>query len=171
VSLKPAYRTSSRVESIARRIRKLEGVDDVKYRKLFLRILDRRYKIILRIMLAAGVVLSFLSILLVINTIRLTIYAKRKIIKTMQLVGATRGFIIFPFVIQGFIQGLIAGLISGGLSYILIEVLSRRIPDNILSQIDMPDWFYGAVVGFSSLLGLIGSWISARKFITYKIMN
>ena len=124
----------------------------------------------MKVFFVLGVAILFVSFLLVVNTIRLTIYAKRKVIQIMQLVGATRMFIMLPFLIQGFVQGLIAGVFAGGVSYVLIEIFLKNVPDDMLSKIDMPDWFYLALVGFSCFIGLSGSWFSARKHIKYKVI-
>ncbi len=170
IKLKEEHRTMRGVESVVRKLRQFPEFEDIKYRKTLLNVLERRFKILSQVFLIGGVLLALISILLVINTIRLTIYAKRKLIKTMQLVGATRGFIISPFLIQGFLQGLIAGLFSSFLIYLIVEIIIPQLPDDVIRSVNIPLIFYPLVVFAGCFLGFVGSWISARKYITYKII-
>jgi cell division transport system permease protein len=171
IKLKENYRTTQGVENLVRKLRRFPEFEEVRYRKALLSILERRFKILTQSFLLSGVLLALIAILLVINTIRLTIQAKRKLINTMQLVGATRGFIMSPFLIQGFLQGLIAGLFSSGLIYLLVEVIIPQLPDDVITNVNIPLFFYLLVVFAGCLLGFVGSWISARKYITYKIIT
>ncbi len=171
IKLKENYRTAQGVENLIRKLRKFPEFEEMKYRKTLLNILERRFKILTQAFLLSGILLALISILLVINTIRLTIQAKRKLINTMQLVGATRGFIMTPFLIQGFLQGLIAGLFSSGLIYFLVDVIIPQLPDDVIRSVSIPLPFYSFVVFAGCLLGFVGSWISARKYITYKIIT
>ncbi len=170
IKLKEEFRSSRGVRSVVGKLRTVQEFEDIKYRKSLLEIIERRFKILTRAFLFGGVLLSLISILLIINTIRLTIYAKRRLIRTMQLVGATRGFIMTPFLIQGFLQGLIGGLCSALIIYIGVEIIIPQLPDDLVNAIEMPIIFYPALIFLGCALGLVGSWISARKYITYKII-
>lgn len=170
IKLKEEFRNSRGVRSVVAKLRAIQEFEDIKYRKSLLEIIERRFKLLARAFLSGGILLSLISVLLIINTIRLTIYAKRKLIRTMQLVGATRGFIMMPFLIQGFLQGLIGGLFSALIIYIGVEVIIPQLPDDLLNAVEMPIVFYPALVLLGCVLGLVGSWISARRYITYKII-
>lgn len=170
IKLKEKFRSSDGIRRVIGKLGAIQEFEDIKYRKSLLYIIERRFRLLSRAFLLGGVLLSLISILLIINTIRLTIYAKRKLIGTMQLVGATRGFIMFPFLIQGFLQGLIGGLCSALVIYISVEVIVPQLPDDLLSAVEMPFIFYPALVFLGCVLGFVGSWISARKYITYKII-
>lgn len=87
-------------------------VEDVVYQQSLVELLDANLE---RIGLVAGVfvlLLLFISVVLINNTVRLNVYARRFTIHTMRLVGATRHFIARPFVGQAFFQGLISGAIA-----------------------------------------------------------
>lgn len=87
-------------------------VDDVIYQQSLVELLNANLE---RIGLVAGIfvlLLLFISVVLINNTVRLNVYAKRFTIHTMRLVGATKGFIARPFVGQAFFQGLISGAIA-----------------------------------------------------------
>ncbi len=170
IKLKEEFRSSRGVRSVVGKLRMIQEFEDIKYRKSLLEIIERRFRLLTRAFLFGGILLSLISIFLIINTIRLTIYAKRRLIRTMQLVGATRGFIMMPFLIQGFLQGLIGGLCSALIIYISVEIIIPQLPDDFLSAVEMPIIFYPALIFLGCFLGLVGSWISARKYITYKII-
>ncbi len=170
IRLKEEFRNTHGVRIVVAKLRSIQEFEDIKYRKSLLEIIERRFKLLTRAFLLGGILLSLISVLLIINTIRLTIYAKRKLIKTMQLVGATRGFIMTPFLIQGFLQGLISGLSSALIIYIGVEVIIPQLPDDFLNAIEMPIIFYPVLIFLGCVLGLVGSWVSARRYITYKII-
>ncbi len=171
IKLKEKYRNLRGVDGVIMKLKRMNGVEDIKYRRALLGVLERRFELLSRAFLISGFLLSLISVLLVINTIRLTIYAKRKLIKTMQLVGATRGFIVSPFLIQGFLQGFIGALFSAIVIYLIVEILIPNLPDDVLSNVSMPVLFYPVLVFFGCFLGFVGSWISARKFISDKIIS
>lgn len=170
IRLKESFRTTQGVESVVRKLRKIPNFEDIKYRKLLLGIMERRFHILTYIFFGAGILLSLISVLLIINTIRLTIYAKRKLIKIMQLVGATRGFIMLPFLIQGFLQGLLAGIFSAGIIYVGIKIIVPQLPDDVMSSINVPDLFFPVLILIGCILGFAGSWLSASKYITYRLL-
>ena len=88
------------------------AVDDVVYQQSLVELLNANLE---RIGLIIGVfvlLLLFISVVLINNTVRLNVYAKRFTIHTMRLVGATKGFITRPFVGQAFFQGLISGAVA-----------------------------------------------------------
>jgi cell division transport system permease protein len=125
------------------------------------------------ITLGVGVFITVSSIILVANTIRLAIYAKRKIIQTMKLIGATRSFIRTPFLLEGFLQGLIGGLIASGTIFIIFNYLEQWLTVSVsLSEfVHVQPYYYGVIAGIGCLLGLLGSMISVRRFISEGVGN
>jgi len=110
-----------------------------------------------------------ISIALINNTIRLSVYSKRFLIKSMQLVGATQFFIRRPFVINGIIHGLIAALIAIILLLGILYFSQKEIPEMVnLQEIDL----FLSLFGFVTLLGIIISWLSTylavRKYLKIK---
>ena len=76
----------------------------------------------------SAVVFSILSIVLIDNTIRLAMYSNRFLIKTMQMVGATRGFISKPMNIRAIVNGALAAIISISLIYLIIILFELYLP-------------------------------------------
>ena len=171
IYLKDGYKTSAMAEQIYRQIVSIKGVDDVIYRKQLLELLDQRAMIFLWITFGVGVIITISSLILVANTIRLAIYAKRKIIQTMKLIGATRGFIRTPFLLEGFLQGLIGGIISAGILFFTLAYLEQWLTLEMSELVQAKPYYYAIVVCAGSLLGLFGSMISIRRFIGENVVG
>jgi len=170
VRLLPEYKNSDSAKIIHAALSNIAGVDDVMYRKTLLEILDRRVKIFIGASAAIGVTLLIATIFLVSNTIRLTIYAKRKMITTMKLVGATRQFIRMPFLIEGMLHGLLGGLLSAGFIWSIIYVTQHFISTELSEFFTVELYFYGILIIIGILLGLLGSSWSVKRFISEKIV-
>lgn len=170
VRLESGYKNSDSAQNVYSALMAIDGVDDVVYRKALLEILDRRVKIFIGASVTIGLTLLIAAMFLVSNTIRLTIYAKRKMITTMKLVGATRGFIRMPFLIEGMLHGLLGGGLAAGMIW-SITYLARTFVSVELSEFFTVELYYYAVLmGFGILLGLIGSSWSVKRFISENII-
>jgi cell division transport system permease protein len=99
-------------------------VEDVVYQQSMVELLNSNLERIGYVIGCFTLLLMFVSTVLINNTVRLNIYAKRFVIHTMRLVGATKFFISRPFLGQAFFQGLIAGLIAN--VYLLVTLYIIR---------------------------------------------
>ena len=165
VSLKDGYKTSARVAEVSKAIEGIHGIESVKYRKELLEVIDTRAATLHNLTLGLGVFISLSAILLVSNTIRLAIYAKRQLIRTMELVGATRVFIRVPFLLEGMIQGIVGGILASALLYVLLEYSIRLVSIELAGSLHREPLFYAGVLATGLLLGLIGGIISVMRFI------
>lgn len=171
VFLKGEFRNSARTAEVVKRIKALKGIDDVIYRKDLLEFLDRRIGTAHVVGLALGIIIGLSAIFLVSNTVRLAIYAKRKIIQTMKLVGATRWFVRMPFLLEGLFQGFIGGVLAAGIMYWLLEYAAGLVSDELAEFIHIQVEFYFVVVSSGMILGVFGSFISIRRFIGESVVN
>ena len=116
------------------------------------------------ITLTFGCVFGFLSIFIISNVIRLTLYSRRDLIEIMQLVGAKNIVIKLPYLIEGIFEGIIAGLLTILINYAIYKFGIRFIPEIIFFtplQAIYP-------LFYSITIGLIGSYLSLRRyFVTY----
>jgi len=108
------------------------SVKEVYYQKSVVYLINKNLKKISLVLFGFSILLLFIAVALINNTIRLSIYSKRFIIRTMQLVGATHGFIIGPFIIVGFVQGFISALISIAILYGILVTAQQNIPELLL---------------------------------------
>ncbi len=150
------------------KIKQLDGIDEVSFNQQLLEILQARIQTLIMAGAGLGFIIIFASMLLVFNTIRLTIYAKRSLIKAMKLVGATNGFIRRPFLVEGLIQSIIAAAIASGLIWLFFQyVIPHYIPQFGILSWPYDKWYYliGAIFLLSIVMGYFGSRGAARKFI------
>lgn len=128
VKVKAQYASADSLEMLADRFRSLQFVEEVNVRA---DMVDRINKTMNTLILALSIiaaVLLLISFVLINNTIRLTVYARRFTIHTMKLVGATHSFIRRPFVLSNIVNGIIAGIVADILLAILIYYTSTLDP-------------------------------------------
>lgn len=115
------------------------------------------------------VLLTVIAIALINNTIRLAIYSKRFLIRTMLLVGATQGFIRRPFVMTGILQGIYGAMAACALLIGFIYFLLKEVPD-LLQVVD--EQLFLSLFGLVVLMGIVISWVSTslavRKYLRLK---
>ena len=160
--------TIAQIDSLTRVINRYDEVDDVRFNMALLREIEDRTEIFVIAGSGIGIFIVLVAMILVFNTIRLTIYAKRDLIRAMKLVGATHGFIRRPFLIEGVLQGILAGGLASATIYLLFE---WGIPA-LFPQIGVLSWPYGrwyflagGVVLLAVIMGWFGSRWAARRFI------
>jgi cell division transport system permease protein len=133
-------------------------VKEVVYQKAMINKLNKNTKAVAFFILIFTSALLVVAIVLINNTIRLSIYSQRFLIRTMYLVGATRTFISKPFIFKGFRQGVVAGIIAGIMLAGFLILSTKFIPDLLQLQDEnvLVILFSGIV-----LLGIIISSFSA----------
>jgi len=169
VFMKAEYASPARVEQLARNLRSHYLVEEVVYSPDLVAQLNQNINRIALIMLGFSALLLLISIALINNTIRLSIYSKRFVIKTMQLVGATPGFIRRPFLVNGMLQGILAAFIALLLIGGLIYLVSSEIPDFFMMQdIVIYSQLFGGVVVMGIIISWISTYLAVRKYIRLK---
>lgn len=117
-------------------------------------------------------VLFLISLFIISNTIRLTVYSRRLEISIMKSVGATNNFVRFPFVIEGMILGIVSGVVALGLVWGLYELAINQFGDLLsslnLKAIDFTDYAL-PMLGIFVLIGIVcgvgGSLVTMRKYL------
>lgn len=167
VRMNSAYATSDSLLRFQERVQQWTRVDTVAFEQTVLLNVEKNVRRYSFMGLGAGLLIVLAALLLVGNTVRLTIYARRLLIRTMKLVGATDGFIRRPFLVEGVLQGLVAGIVASLLVWALYVALQGMIPN-----LGSSGWPGGsAIVTLGSLtligvlLGWLASWIAVRRFI------
>lgn len=159
---------SDKVEHLVSRLKGLRGVDEVQYNAALLKVMEANLKTFTFIGGGLALLILLAAVILVYNTIRLTIYAKRDLIRAMKLVGATHSFIRSPFIVEGILQGLIAGTVAVISVFLIFEfAIPFYMADIGTLSWPLGRWYYlvGAMVLLSVLLGWWGSRWAARRFI------
>lgn len=144
------------------------GVEDVKFNQRGLEILEERLQLFVFGGILAGLIIGLTALVLVFNTIRLTIYAKRDLIKAMKLVGATNALIRRPFLVEGMLHGIVASILATGFIWLLFHIfIPYYIPQAGILSWPFGRWYFltGAIFFIAILMGLIGSRWASSKFI------
>lgn len=169
-SLEVTVKRPDMVETAAIAISKMDGVEEAKYGQdviehLFdITRLVRIFGFILMILLAAA------TIFIIANTIRLTVFARRKEIAIMKYVGATDWFIRWPFILEGMVLGLIGGIIAALALRSFYAAMAAKIYSTLTFFPLMPQYPFmhyvaAAIIISGMVIGTIGSAISLKRFL------
>ena len=161
VELEEGYRSTEAIEGLSKVIEGMEGVEEVVYHKRLINLLERYINIALIAYLVLGAIVGVASVVLVSNTIRATIFARREVIEIMKLVGATDGFIRRPFLVEGMTQGVLGGILAAGFLLLFIKGMQFLLSDLILLEKEVPL----LIIVLGGLLGLIGSRLSLNRYL------
>jgi cell division transport system permease protein len=154
----------------------IEGVDEVIYGQNYVQKLFSITAIVGTIAFLIIVVLLLAAIVLIFNTIRLAIHARRKEIEVMKLVGATNWFVRLPFLFEGFFEGFIGSVISVVLLYFLSNYLLIRVEKAIVDTMHIKDlailgnnniilYIYAGLVILGGLIGIFSSGFALKRYI------
>ena len=155
-----AYANTDSIAVLESQLLENTDVKEVYDQKSLIDLINNNIRKIATVLMLVSLILLVIAIALIRNTIRLSIYAKRFLVRSMQLVGATESFIRRPFlksgVSQGFFGGLLADLILVGILY----AVSKRVPDLMLVQ---DTTVLVAILVGVVVLGVILAWFSTRS--------
>ncbi|NUO78650.1 ABC transporter permease [candidate division KSB1 bacterium] len=161
VTLQKSHQNSEAAQRLANQLQALPGVDEVVYRRDLVKLMDKYVGFAIAIDALVGLVIGLGAFFVVINHVRLVVFAKRRVLETMQLVGANRTFITLPFLLQGFVHGLI----GGGLAILFFHLAFRFVLLPYHELLALPAQFYPALGVFGILLGLLAAYIGVRRFV------
>ena len=170
VGLRPEYANADSLAWIAEHLKQDARVEEVAYNPNVVRNMDNAFQRAWLVLgLAAGLLLV-VAIALINNTVRLAIYSRRFLIRTMHLVGATPWFIKRPFLVQSLMQGLVAAVLAIGLLTAMIQVCIRFLPDlgALVDMLAMATVFAGTI-GLGILIALCSTWFAVRRYLRMNI--
>ncbi|MGA0919914.1 MAG: cell division protein FtsX [Gemmatimonadaceae bacterium] len=127
VRLREGFRDPAQVRAVAERLATYDFIDDIRYGEEWVEKLYRLRTIATLVGLTLGSTFALVSIIIIGSTIRMAVLARAREIQVMRLVGATRGFIRAPFLIEGLLKGLLGGVIALGLSFLTYATLGRFV--------------------------------------------
>lgn len=161
------YVSEVKIAEIKRDLMEYDFVDEVLYDKPLIAMLNDNIKKLSFWMLIISGIFTFIAVLLINSSIRLSVYSKRFIIKTMQMVGATKSFIRRPFIWRSVKLGMIGSLVSISGMAVVLYYLNESFPE---LQIIQEELLIGAIFLGIFLLGVIITWISTF-FATQRFLN
>ncbi|MGB0897049.1 MAG: cell division protein FtsX [Flavobacteriaceae bacterium] len=167
VFLNSEFVTLNSLEEIKTELLQKNYIDEVRYDIDLVSLMNKNVKRISFWLIAISAVFAFIAMLLINSSIRLAVYSKRFIIKTMQMVGATKRFIRKPFIWKSIRLGIIGSLIAVVGLVIIAYYLDKNIPE--LQLLAQPTVFAALCTGVV-ILGIVITWISTF-FATQRFLN
>ncbi|MBD1385973.1 cell division protein FtsX [Mucilaginibacter rigui] len=172
IYLKADYANNAGIDKFKAQLLKNPLVKEVKYQQSLVDQMNSNLTSISLIILAFAGIFVILSVALINNTIRLAIYSQRFLIKSMQLVGATKGFIRKPFLLYGIWHGLLGALISIVILIGTLFLANKQIPDLVILQspAEFGMVFLGIVI-LGIFISAFSTFLAVNKFLRLKIYD
>ena len=167
VSFNAAYANSDSLSVIEEQLLKNPNVKEIYYQKSLVNLINQNVKRIGFALIIASIALLFIAIALIRYTLRLSIYAKRFLVRSMLLVGATASYIRRPFIRSGISQGFFGALLADALLVLLLYGLTKRLPE--LTFVQDYRIIIGIFVGII-ILGILLGGFSTRSAL-HKYLN
>lgn len=164
--VKEAWTVPDSLRAMAANLRKDPIVDEVKYNTVVLENIDANMSKVRWVLAGFSALLLIIAVALINNTIRLAIYSKRFLIRTMHLVGATNWFIKRPFIASSLWQGLVASVLAIGLLVGVVQLFVHFVPDiNALVDPLTLAFLLAGVVFMGLLISLVSTWFAVRRYL------
>lgn len=165
VALKPEYVDPAKINEAIQAIKTVPGVIEVKNDSSLMVDVYNNLNRILKWILGFSLLFLVLAIVLINNSIRLKIFSKRFIIKTMQLVGAKRGFILKPFIKEALILGVVGSLIGLAALFGVWFYFTKEIGANFLQDDQNYIWLVILIFGVGILITVLSTIIATWRFL------
>ena len=157
------------LDAFIARLTEVDGVERVSYPALMAERLHTTVNKIRLVLLVFGGALLFISLVLLNNTIRLAIFSKRYLINTMKLVGATKWFIMKPFLGSSVTQGILAGIAASVLFCTAVYGLNEAVPDLLtIARAEEIAVILGAMLAAGVVISVAFTLFALNKFVNMK---
>jgi cell division transport system permease protein len=166
IRLRAEFANNDSMAVLENQLMQISEVQDVYYQKNLVQIINDNVRRISVVLLSISAIILLIAITLINNTIRLSVYSKRLLIKSMQLVGATQGFIRKPFIRRGILQGIIGATLSSVMIGFVLYYLQSYAPD--LVTIKDIDWFlllFAGIFAIAIIFTWLSSYFAVRRFL------
>jgi len=166
IKLKAQYANKDSIAKIENDLRNYEEINEIYFQESLVNKINENIKKIGLGILLFCLLLLLIAITLINNTVRLSIYSKRFIINTMQLVGASRSFIRKPFVLRSILHGIYASLLSVLLLCSLIYLIQKEFIEIIsFNDIEILGILFIFVTIFGVIISYLSTYFSVNKFL------
>ena len=145
---------------IVNKIKSLEGIEEVRYQGSLIKKIERTYAKIMKYFPYLAVVFILVAVLVIYNTVKLSIFARKELINSLKLIGATKIFIKMPFIFEGLIDGIVAAAIASplifgtinGVNYLMNNFTSWNI------QLSIAPILFLWLTLLSGIISVVGSY-------------
>ncbi|MEQ9582045.1 MAG: permease-like cell division protein FtsX, partial [Arenibacter sp.] len=169
VQLKADYVSTEKIAEIAEEISSRDYIEEVSYDKPLITLLNDNVKKISFWILVASGIFTFIAVLLINSSIRLSIYSKRFIIKTMQMVGATKTFIRRPFIWTNIKLGVLGAVIALIALGFVIYYVNINFPElNLFQDPAILIFLFASVFFLGVLISFISTFFATQRFLNLR---
>ena len=168
VSIQPDYVDADSLAVIGGRIESLPQVDSVSYPAGLVDKMGRHLRTVTGVLLLLIAATLFISFVLIGNTVRINVFARRFTIHTMKQVGATKAFIRRPFMLRALLQGFVAALLALLWGFLLLLLLRHEVPeaaDLLLAPENLPA-ILGVMFGSGILICLLSTYLGVNRLLS-----
>lgn len=156
LTLADGFRTGDGLDQVVRAAGLVSGVDLVQFGGVGIAEMERRVRLFAILNLVVGVLAGLSAILIVGNTIRLTILAREELVEILKLIGAHDVFVRLPFVIEGTLQGFLAA--AGAVA--VLWGIHAAVASRVAGVLFFSPWVVVGFLGFAAILGGAGAWMA-----------
>lgn len=170
VYLKAEYANKDSIDVFTKQITENKMVKEVVYQESLIDMVNQNIRIIGLIILGFAFILLIIAVALINNTIRLAIYSQRFLIKSMQMVGATKGFIRKPFIGYGLVHGLLGALIAIIMLMLLLYFGQEQIPELVIlrNYYEFALIFLGVII-LGILMSGLSTYFAVSKYLRLRM--
>lgn len=169
IRMRADFANSDSLAILEKELLKDKNVKEVSYQKSLVSTVNENLRKISMILLGFSVLLLVIAVALINNTIRLSVFSKRFLIRTMQLIGATQSFIRRPFVIKGIVQGVIGAIISMFLILLTFYLGMKEIPElEVLKDRNLFIFLFSIVLALGIIISWVSTFFAVRKYLKIK---
>ena len=150
---------------IVKKINSLHGVDNIEHQGKLIQRIESYHNRFTKLFFISSIIIIAITISIIYNTIKLTIYAKKDLIQDLHIIGATNTFVKVPFLIEGVLQGLVGSTIA----FIFLSI-ALKVGNGLLSQfasitLRMDPAAASVMLLIGVLISFIGSFLSVSRFL------
>lgn len=166
VNIDPAFHDKKKLAAIKTQLEKEKGVFQVYYVESLIESVNRNVARIGLVLLGVASILLVVVVLLINNTLRLALFSQRFLIRSMQLVGATRTFIQAPFIFRSMLLGAIAAVLASGLLWGLIRYGHNRIEElRLLENQTRLLILLASLLGLGIFVAAVSTWRAVHRYL------
>ena len=167
VNIERARRDRLRIEPIIKEIRSISQIDEIRYQGNLINKIEKNYKRGAEIVPYIALFTSIIAALIIFNTIKLSVFSRKELIKTLQLIGASRMFIKLPFIIEGVCIGVTSVIIVIPSLFLTVELINYGLANfsSLLIKINFDPFMMIWILVTVIFLSIIGSYRAASSFL------
>ncbi len=166
VNIDTAFQNKKALAGIKTRLEKIPGVFQVHYEANLIESMNKNIAQIGLILIGIASILLIVVVLLINSTLRLALFSQRFLIRSMQLVGATRAFIQWPFIFRAVLHGALAGIISCGLLWGVVLLGNRKIEElKLIEDQDRILILLASLLAMGIFVAVISTWRAVHKYL------